>query len=847
MSFGKFSTSFLIFLFCIPAVIQAQAPVKPNAADIHQAIKKLNVLGSVLYVAAHPDDENQRLISYCANEKLYDVTYLSLTRGDGGQNLIGSEFGELLGVLRTQELLMARSIDGGRQQFSRANDFGFSKSPEETLNFWNKDEVLADVVWTIRQTRPDVIVNRFYHDKKYDTHGHHTASAMLSVEAFDLAGKPEVYPKQLKYTEPWQPNRQFFNTSWFFYGSQEAFAKTDKTNLYSVDIGVYLPLKGKSNNEVASEARSMHRCQGFGGLTSRGESPEWLDFIKGQRPATKDPFEGLNTTWSRVPGGEPVGKILAEIDNEYRLDKPGNSIPKLIAARKMIQGLSDSFWKRKKLAEIDQVIKSCLGLYLEASTSVESASPGDSVKVRLEGIFRTDGNVTLNSVAIAPSLFDTTVNKVLERNKNWILERKVKIPDNSPFTAPYWLQQPHTVGMYTVSEQELYGKPETPRFLKARWSFGIAGETFEFESEIAMKKGEPDFGEVWQPFEILPPVFVEFSEASYIFNQKVRNIDLKVRSGRNLVEGQVRIEAPSGWKVTPLEGRGQFAFQSKGEEKTVTFRVEAPEKASEVDLLAFVEIGGKSFGMKLSNVAYSHIPRQAVLLPARARAVRADIRLDARQIGYYMGAGDNIPAALRQLGAQVTLLDDASMNLDNLKRFDAVVVGVRAFNTRDNLKFHQSALMQYANQGGTLLVQYNNSFDLVAQVFGASCEGCPVLTDGILAASPIKISRTRVTDEEAEVRFLIPGHIALTKPNQLAAADFTGWVQERGLYFPSEWPSSFQAPLSMNDPGEKPADGALLVAPYGKGYIAYTALSFFRQLPAGVPGAYRLFANLLSL
>jgi LmbE family N-acetylglucosaminyl deacetylase len=233
----------------------AQKPVKPNASDILQSIKKLNVLGSVLYVAAHPDDENQRFISYCSNEKLYNVSYLSLTRGDGGQNLVGPELRELLGVLRTEELLMARSVDGGKQYFSRANDFGFSKNPDETLQIWDKDAVLSDVVWTIRKTQPDVIVNRFFHDKKYETHGHHTASAMLSVEAFDLAAKTDAYPAQFEYVKPWQPKRQFFNTSWWFYGGREAFDKMDKSKLFSADLGVYLTLKGKSNTEVAAEAR----------------------------------------------------------------------------------------------------------------------------------------------------------------------------------------------------------------------------------------------------------------------------------------------------------------------------------------------------------------------------------------------------------------------------------------------------------------------------------------------------------------------------------------------------------------------------------------------------------------
>ncbi len=393
----------LLLGFCLlPALLSAQKPVKPTGADIHQAIKKLNVLGSVLYVAAHPDDENQRFISYCANEKLFDVTYLSLTRGDGGQNLIGPEIRELLGVLRTEELLMARSIDGGKQRFTRANDFGFSKNPDETLRIWDKEKVLSDVVWAFRETQPDVVVNRFANDKKFDTHGHHTASAMLSVEAFDLAGQASAYPEQLKYTSVWQPQRQFFNTSWWFYGGREAFDKMDKSSLFPLDLGVYLPLKGKSNTELASEARSMHRCQGFGSLSTRGESMEWFDLIKGERPKTQDMFEGINTTWTRVKGGEKIGQLMAQIDQKYRDDNPSASVPDLLRAMEMIKALPEGHWRTVKLAAIKEVIRHCLGLYLEATTSEASVAPGELVRVRLEAINRSNLSVQLTGLSLRP-------------------------------------------------------------------------------------------------------------------------------------------------------------------------------------------------------------------------------------------------------------------------------------------------------------------------------------------------------------------------------------------------------------------------------------------------------------
>ena len=818
---------FFTLLFIFP--LSAQKPAKPSASDIHQQIKKLNVLGSVLYVAAHPDDENQRLISYCANEKLYDVTYLSLTRGDGGQNLIGPELSELLGVLRTQELLMARSVDGGKQRFSRANDFGFSKSPEETLRFWNKEAVLSDVVWAIRETQPDVIINRFYHDEKYVTHGHHTASAMLSVEAFDLAGNPAVYPEQLKYTQTWQPNRVFFNTSWWFFGSREKFEQADKTNLYPVDLGVYLPMKGKSNSEVAAEARSMHRCQGFGSMSSRGESVDWFDFIKGERPATKDPFAGLNTTWTRVPGGEIIGEMLQNIDREFRSDNPAASVPYLLKVMNTIERLPDGHWKEAKLADIKEVIRHCLGLYLEATASEPSVSPGRDVKLRLEMVNRSKVNVQVKHLAVSPTSWDTTPNLTLSYNQVTVWEKKLLLPANIPYTAPYWLQTPSDVGMYTVEEQTLRGTPESERPVRVVWTLLINDKDITYTTDVAYKVEEPAFGELWRPFEILPPAFVEFTEASYIFPEAERSVRVRVRAGRDSVQGRVGLRTEGkGWGAkTPAQ---EFFFAKKGDEKTFEFVVSAGEGS--VILEPFAEVDGKQMNQRLVEIKYDHTPQQSVLLPSAVQASRIDLKVKARNVAYFIGAGDKVPEALRQMGCAVTLLEDKDFEKGGLNRFDAIVLGIRAYNTKEKLKNVQPMLLEYVQNGGNLVVQYNTTSDLVLDQVGPY---------------PMKISRTRVTDESSEVRFLLPGHAALNTPNKLTSKDFEGWVQERGLYFPGEWDKAFEAPLSMNDPGEKAADGALLVSKYGKGHYVYTGLSFFRELPAGVPGAYRLLANLISL
>ena len=818
-----------IVLFLAPFLAIAQKPAKPSPADLHQSIKKLNVLGSVMYMAAHPDDENQRFISYCANYKHFDVTYLSLTRGDGGQNLIGPELRELLGVLRTEELLAARSIDGGKQRFSRANDFGYSKNPEETTTIWDRNAVLSDVVWAIREVQPDVIVNRFHHDKKFPNHGHHTTSAMMSLEAFDLAGKNDAFAEQFKWVAPWQPKRIFFNTSWWFYGSREKFEKADKTNMFSIDLGVFLPLKGKSNSEVAAEARSMHRCQGFGDMSRRGSNIDYFDFIKGEKPANTDVFEGINTTWTRVEGGAKIGELMAVIDQNYRSDNPAASIPDLVKAMKMIEALPAGHWRNLKLAEIKQVIKGCMGLYLEAVADNATGTPGAPALLQLEAIQRANVNLTLTGISIQPALFDTTMQLVLQNNADFTYSKKVIIPANAPFTSPYWLQKPFSTGMYSVEEQPMRNLPETPRYAKVRWSFLLDGTPLEYTTDIAYKFEEPSRGEIWKPFDVLPPAVVEFTQSSYLFTGPTQQVSVRIKAMRDSVSGTAKLQFPKGWTAT---GDPAFTIARKGEEKTLTFNVSTTATSGEINLGAVLTIDGRDYNMRLIPIEYEHIPTQNVLSPAQVKASCLSLQVSAKKIGYYMGAGDEIPDALKLMGCQVTLLEDQDLRTDYLRQFDAVVMGIRAYNTKQALAIHNTDLFEYVNQGGTLITQYNNNFDYT--------------TDKV-SPLPLKISRTRVTDETAQMRFLQPEHPVLNMPNKLTETDFQGWVQERGLYFPSEWDAAYVAPISCNDPNEAPANGSLLIAPYGKGVYVYTALSFFRELPAGVPGAYRLFANIISL
>ncbi len=817
----------------ISFISNAQKPNKPNASEIHEAIKKLNFLGSVLYVAAHPDDENTRLISYMANHQKARTAYLSMTRGDGGQNLIGPEIRELLGVIRTQELLAARRTDGGEQMFTRANDFGYSKHPDETLTIWDKKEVLSDVVWAIRKFRPDVIINRFDHRTPGSTHGHHTSSAILSEEAFGLSGDKNMYPDQLQYVEPWQPKRLFFNTSWWFYGSRENFEKADKSKLLELDTGVYYPSSGLSNTEIASLSRSKHKSQGFGSTGTRGKQNEYIELIKGDLPTDKtNIFEGIDTSWNRIKGGKAIGDILYQVEKNFDFRNPVASVSELVKAYQGIQQLEDDHWKAVKSKEIKAIIAAASGLYLEAVSSESNTTKGSEVALKIEAINRSNNKVTLKSVQIAALGINDTPAKVLENNTRQNFEFKGIIPSDFGYTNPYWLNKKGSLGMYQVNDRKLIGKPETEHKIKAIFSLDIEGITIPFSKEVVYKTNDPVKGEVYKPFEVIPSVSASIKDKVIIYaNGPAKQIPVIIKAGEANINGSVSLAHPQGWKVLPE--RIDVNLTQKGEEKTVVFTLTSPENQSEGYISPIIDINGNKHSKEVVTIDYEHIPFQTVVLPSETKVVRLDIKKKGQNIGYIEGAGDVVPESLQQIGYKVTTINPESISPEILKDFDAIVLGIRAYNTVEQLKFKQQFLLDYVKNGGNLVIQYNTSRRLKV--------------DDNLGPYPLKLSRDRVTDENAEITFLAPDHPVLNSPNKITQDDFKGWVQERGLYFPSEWSKEYTAILAANDKGESQKKGPLLVAQYGKGYYVYTGLSFFREFPAGVSGAYRLFANMLSL
>lgn len=823
---------FSLISFFVVQIVSAQSPLKPNTVEIYNQIQKLNFLGSVLYIAAHPDDENTKLISYFSNEKKARTGYLSLTRGDGGQNLIGPELRELLGVIRTQELIEARKVDGGEQFFSRANDFGYSKNPDETLQIWNKEEVLSDMVYIIRKFQPDIIINRFDARTPGTTHGHHTSSAILSLEAFDKTNDASIFPSQLNLVQTWQPKRIFYNTSWWFYGSKEKFEKADKTNLIPIQTGVYYSALGKSNQEIAALSRSRHQSQGFGTTGTRGDDLEYLEFLKGENLKDRtNLFEGIDTSWNRVKGGKEIGEILNKVEQNFNFKNPAASLSDLVLAYAMIQKLEDTHWKIIKTEEIKKIIAACSGLYLEAIADNQEATPGSNIKIKVEAINRSEISMQLVTIKSFPESNTPIETLDLNNNKLQSISLECILPENSKYTQPYWLREKPSVGMYQVDDQNNIGVPDILRQVKVIFMIKINGVIIPFERNVVYKYNDDVKGEVYQPFDIVPVVTSSIAEKVYIFNtDNSKNISVKIRAGKDNLQGNVKLEVPENWKVSPSEV--PFTLSKKGEELLAVFNVSPSKEASEIFIKSVVTTDGQVFDKDKISINYPHIYNQMVLKSAEAKAIHLKIKTNKEQIAYIMGAGDEVPKCLLQMGYDVKIIKPDEISSERLLPFDVVMTGIRAYNVINSLANKQKTLLDFVKNGKTMIVQYNTTDDLVTSE---------------IAPFPIKISRDRVTDENAVVTFLEPNHPILNYPNTITTKDFEGWKQEQGLYYPNQWDKAFTPILASNDKGEDPKKGALLVAKYGKGNYVYTGLSFFRELPEGVSGAYRLMANIISI
>jgi LmbE family N-acetylglucosaminyl deacetylase len=818
----KLFFAFLIFNVSF-LITNAQTPKTYTSAEILLQLKKLNVLGSVLYIAAHPDDENTRLLAYLANEKLYRTGYLSLTRGDGGQNLIGDEQGVDLGLIRTQELLAARRIDGAEQFFSSAFDFGYSKSPDETMKFWGHDKILSDVVWVIRKFRPDVIITRFPTTGE-GGHGHHTASAILAGEAFDAAADPARFPEQLTQgVTAWQAQRILWNS--FNFGGNN----TQKEDHFKLECGDYNPILGKSYGEIAAASRSQHKSQGFGVPAQRGSVIEYLKTIKGTVPVT-DLFDNVDVSWKRVAEGGVTNSINRIIE-KFDVSHPEKSLPALVELYKKVETLPDAYWKNQKLNAIQELIQNCSGLFMEATTATQFAVQNDSLKINLVVNNRSGANILSADAHLND---DYVIFDQLKKNTNAVKTYTMFIRPGTKITQPYWLEDPMDKGSFNVSDQQQIGKGESDPF-SVVFSMLIEGKEFKFKKPIRYKFTDPVKGELYQPVAILPKVELSYTGNVFLaINNKPVNVATQVKS--NLPEvSNYTVTKRSTTKIS--NSNNPFYYKSGPENKVnrelsdFMFTGVGGDYVEEIKLDA--NDGQKTYHQYKKSIEYDHIPSIVYFHEATAKLSKIDLKTEGNYVGYIPGAGDKIPEALLAMGYKVVTLKEIDIKASGLKQFDAIVTGVRAYNTNEWMSNVYDELMLYVKDGGVLLVQYNTSNQIG-----------PVKAK--IAPYPFNISRNRITDEEAKVNFLIPDHPALNHPNKITEKDFDGWIQERSIYHAEKTDTAYKAILGMKDPGENEQNGSLIIANYGKGRFVYTGLVFFRELPAGVPGAYRLFANLIA-
>lgn len=816
-----------IFLLVISAisVTFCQPSESLNSSEIKIALQRLNTLGSVLYIAAHPDDENTAFLAFYNYSEHLRTGYLALTRGDGGQNLIGDEQGDLLGVIRTQELLQARSVDGAEQFFTRAVDFGYSKNPEETLKKWDKEKILSDVVWVIRKFRPDVIVTRFP-TNGLGTHGHHTASAILAVEAFNLSNDPNAFPEQLKYVQLWQPKRIFWNA---WTPALNSLGVNPDT-LIKINLGEYNDLLGRSYTEISAESRTMHKSQGFGASGRRENLYNYFLQLEGE-PARENLFEGVDLSWNRVKGSQKVSMLLKKAEQEFDFENPSKIIPLLTDAYFELQKLDDKYWVEIKSQELITVIKSCAGIWAEAVTDENLVPPGSELKVNAGFVVRTDVPVILKSIQVDDQVSDSTLNSNLVKGEMISVERKILINKDANYSQPYWLAESKHEDTYIVEDQNLIGQPKTDYPIYANFYTEINGVEIGFRIPVFYRNNDPVKGEVYKRLEIVPEAVVNFDKSLYLEkNNEVKEINVFVRNFKDNLSGKVKLKTDNGWDISPAEF--QFDFKNKGSEQEFKFLIRSTNSDYSGLIRAELFIDDKVLSKSLISIAYPHIQPQTVLFDAEAKILKLDIKKSTvSRIAYIMGSGDKIPELLRDLGFTVDVFNGEPLTSELLHNYDVVITGIRAYNTNQRLATDQNNLLKFVENGGTMIVQYNTLGDLVAE------------------PSPyqLKISRDRVTEEDSPVSVLDENNKVINYPFKITLEDFNGWIQERGLYFPDEWDEKFDPLLEMNDTGESPKDGSLLLANYGKGVFIYTGLSFFRQLPAGVEGAYRLFINLLSV
>lgn len=824
-----------LFLLSLTVELGAQTFFNPQKSYtqselLHQT-QTLPVFGRILYIAAHPDDENTRLITWLVKEKKLDVAYLSLTRGDGGQNLIGEEQAVELGLIRSQELLAARNIDGAKQFFTRAYDFGYSKTATETFKKWDKEKILSDVVYIIRYYKPDIIICRFPATGE-GGHGHHTASAILAQEAFIAAADKNKFPEQLKELETWQARRLLWNT--FNFGNRNTTAEDQ----FKTDVGTYNILLGKSYGEIAAESRSQHRSQGFGTEKRRGEQLEYFKTIIGEDPI-HSLTDGIDLNITRLVSHKEI-KTVESINQIYqKIISPSQTNPlnqliefrnELILLKKQIDK-KYHFYPDEKIKQCELLIAYHAGLWMDCNSDEQIYAQGNVLKLNIRIIARNNTSIKMKSFKIMyehKKLIDSTINKTLEQNSMLQFNTSIVLND-ATISQPYWLKEDIKHDMYVLNQQSLR-EPWKNHLLQCVFSLEINNETIEYTVPVQYKYVNPSYGEIYQPVELAPDLCLNITDDILIFNeQKNKTIKIIAKSFAESVNKTILIHLPEGWKCNPTELK--ISLDKKGQEKEYAITITAPQinQTTQNVFLRF-SYGGKSV-LSYKQIKYEHIPLITYFPEAKINMVNTRIKTSNIKIAYIAGPGDKVPAILKQLGYTVHTINEHNFYHTDLKQYESVITGVRAYNTEKWLAGAQDRLMEYVYNGGNLLQQYNTSANLVTDKLGPY---------------PFKLSRNRVTEEDTPVEFINTKHILLQSPNKITQQDFTGWVQERGLYFTYNADKQYEKLFVMSDEGEDMNDGAVLYCQYGKGKYVYSSLSFFRQLPAGNAGAIKLFVNFIE-
>ncbi len=784
-----------------------------SSSQIYHEIEKLRSPYRVLYLAAHPDDENTRLISYFANEEKARTAYLSLTRGDGGQNLIGKEKGALLGVLRSQELMAARRIDGGEQFFTRAVDFGYSKTSSETFEFWGKEEILGDVVYILRYFKPHIIINRFPAEN-YSGHGHHHASALLSRKAFEMAGDSTAYPDQISEVGVWSPTTLYLNSSTWWDKSLPERAKND-FSISTINIGKFNKNLGYSYNELAAFSRSQHKSQGFGSAPQRGDREEYLEFLAGEMAhgeslLINSALDSIDVAWVKL--SPQIDSILNHFDHS----RPYLIANALLDLRESAIELNADGRFDKKIESINSLVLQCLGVIAEVISDDEIVFRDQEIKIDLEIINRSVVNLNFKGIRCDSTYHSW--NRPLEENKTFSDTLIVRFDSNNAFSTPYWLAKEYEYRF--DHSQELLKKPVS-NGLMCKVDFTLDDKEISVESPMIYKWTDRVKGGQKKNVALLPKNVASFEHPLYFPKDSVVNGRIYDRialseSGtwEKKIEG-VDIDNPTDHFDSKYFTTWTFPFKSQVKSKNPVMSI-LTKDGEQVNSLVEIE--------------YDHIPYQTVLLPARSKVVPLNMLEESPKIAYVKGPDNEMISYLRELELNIQEFSQDDLLNGQLSDYDVLLFGIRSLNVDPSWNDHAEAIQAFMKSGGLVLMQY--------QTRGFNPK--------IISPYPFDISRKRVTDQNSSANISKKDHKVFNRPYEITRDDFDNWNQERGLYFADKWDENFETVVSWHDKDELDEFGSIIIGDYGKGAFIYTGVSFFRHIPYGVPGSYKLFVNLAS-